>query len=155
MDQQGWYPEVMQFDLQVYSPNFLEMAQGAGEGALFWLNTVLFEEVSKYPEMQLYLEWLQRVTPGAVPDTFGLFAWSAGRLFQQLATRIGPDLTRAKLVAALNGVTGWNGHGLHPPMNVARRLPGGCEVFGMVKGDRYVRQFPSTGFDCAGLVHLT
>jgi ABC-type branched-subunit amino acid transport system substrate-binding protein len=156
MDQQDWYPKTMQFDLQVYTPQFLDLAQGAGEGALFWLNSAMFEEAAKYPEMRLYLEWLQRVTPGAEPDTFGLFAWSAGRLFQQLATGIGPNLTRAKLVAALNRTTAWTGHGLHPPMDVAHRLPAGCELFGQVQNDRYVRRYPSTGFDCnGGLAHLT
>ena len=156
MDQQDWHPAVMQFDLQVYTPQFLDLAQGTGQGALLWLNSAMFEEAAKYPEMQRYLEWLQRVTPGAEPDTFGLFAWSAGRLFQQLATQIGPNLTRAKLVAALNATTAWTGHGLHPPMNVAHRLPAGCELFGEVRGNGYVRRSPPTGFDCTGgLVHLT
>jgi hypothetical protein len=157
MDQQDWYPEVMQFDLQVYSPSFLSLTQGTAEGALFWLNTAMFEEASANPEMRLYEEWLQRVVPGAQPNTFGLFAWSAGRLFQKLATRIGPGLTRAKLMAALRGVTSWDGHGLHPPMDLAHRLPSRCEVFGGIKGDRFVRQYPRSGFDCddGGLVHLS
>ncbi|HJP65546.1 MAG TPA: ABC transporter substrate-binding protein [Actinomycetota bacterium] len=156
MKQQNWYPEVMQFDLQVYTPDFLELAQGTAEGAMFWLNTAMFEDSAGNPELRLYQEWLQRVDPGAKPDTFGLFAWSAGRLFQQLATKIGPDLTRAKLMAALATVTAWTGHGLHPPMDIAHRLPSGCEVMGVIRNERYVRQYPGTGFDCrdGGVVHL-
>jgi ABC-type branched-subunit amino acid transport system substrate-binding protein len=156
MDQQDWYPDVMQFDLQVYSPTFLQLAQGTAEGVQFWINHVIFEEASANPELQLYEEWLQRVTPGAVPDTFGLFAWSAGRLFQRLATSIGPNLTRAKLVSALKGVSAWDGHGLHPAENVAARLPSPCELFGVVKNGAFVRQYPSGGFDCSdgGLVRV-
>ncbi len=157
MHQQDWYPKVMQFDLQVYSPQFLQLAQGTGDGGLFWLNQAMFEEASHNPEMQLYEQWLQRVTPGAVPDTFGLFAWSAGRLFQQLATAIGRDLTRAKLVAALLKEAAWTDHGLHPAMNVAARLPSPCEVFGEIRRNGFVRRYPSSGFDChdGGLMHLT
>lgn len=86
--------------------------------------------------------------PGAEPDTFGMFAWSAGRLFQELATRIGPDLTRAKLMAALAKVTAGDGHGLHSPMDVAHRIPSRCELMAVIQDERYERQYPGSGFDC-------
>ncbi|HJP66764.1 MAG TPA: ABC transporter substrate-binding protein, partial [Actinomycetota bacterium] len=113
MQQQGWYPKVMDWDSVVYSPKFLQQANGAANGSLFFMNTAMLEEAAGNPEMKLYEQWLGRVAPGSAPDYFGLYAWSAARLFQQLTTKIGPDLTRAKLFSALKATHSWDGHGLH------------------------------------------
>ena len=45
--------------------------------------------------MALYLSWLHQVSPGAVPNFFGLFAWSAARLFVEQAVALGGKLDPA------------------------------------------------------------
>ena len=102
----------------------------------------LIEEAGSIPEMKLYTEWLQRASPGATPDFFGIYAWSAFRLFQKLATQIGPDLTRAKLLAALKATKEWGANGLHAPHQTGAKIPSSCNLNLVVRGGKFVREFP-------------
>ncbi len=148
MDKQSFRPEVMEWDSVVYSPKFLEEAQGTAEGSLVYLNSAMVEEIDQNPEMQLYAQWLSRVAPGVQPDYFGLYAWSAGRLFVELALTIGADLTRDALIGELKKVTSWDGNGLHAPHNVGGKVPSKCIMYVRVENDRFVRHFPAKGFAC-------
>jgi ABC-type branched-subunit amino acid transport system substrate-binding protein len=143
MRQQGWYPDVMDWDSVVYSPKFLQQAEGSAENSLFFTNTALFEEASSNPEMQLYVQWLQRVAPGAQPDYFGLYSWSAGRLFAKVAEAVGPKLTRKAFLAELQKVHAWGGNGLHAEHDVGGKRASGCLMYGQVKGAKFVRLEPS------------
>jgi hypothetical protein len=114
------------------------------------MNTAMFEEASSNPEMQLYESWLQRVAPGAVPDYFGLYAWSAGRLFQKAALAAGPKLTRAALFAQLKQIHAWNDYGLHAVQDVGNKREANCTLYMEIRDQKFVRIFPSSGWNCAG-----
>jgi hypothetical protein len=100
--------------------------------------------------MKLYIDWLQKASPGATPDYFGLHAWSAYRLFQKLASEIGPDLTRKKLFDALKATKEWGGNGMHGPHQIGAKLPTTCNLYMEVKGGKFQRMAPASGFDCSG-----
>jgi hypothetical protein len=100
--------------------------------------------------MKLYTDWLQRASPGATPDYFGLHTWSAYRLFQKLATQIGPQLTREKLLAALKATTEWGANDLHAPHKVGAKTASTCNLTLKVTGGKFVREAPGSGFDCSG-----
>jgi hypothetical protein len=100
--------------------------------------------------MKLYRDWLQRASPGATPDYFGLYAWSSFRLFQKLASEIGPELTREKLLEALKGTKEWGGNGIHGPHQTGAKLPTTCNLYVEVKGGKFQRMAPASGFDCSG-----
>ncbi len=51
----------------------------------------MFDDSSN-EEMQLYRAYLEQVSPGADPNFFGLYAWSAARLFVESAVALGGDL---------------------------------------------------------------
>jgi hypothetical protein len=110
----------------------------------------MIEEASGNPEMRLYTDWLQRASPGATPDYFGLHSWSAFRLFQKLATEIGPELTRAKLLAALKATKEWGGNGMHAPHRTGEKTPSTCNIYLAVKSGKFQRLSPASGFDCSG-----
>jgi hypothetical protein len=148
MQQQNWYPDVMDWDSVVYDPEFVNQAQGSANKSLFYMNTAFLEEVSGNAEMQLYVQWLQRVAPDSEPDYFGLYAWSAARLFQELATKIGPDLTRKALFAQLKSTHSWGGNGLHAEHDIGNKTASNCFLYGTVTTDRFVRTFPSSGWSC-------
>ena len=81
----------------------------------------LFDDL-KNKEMALYRSWLDQVSPGAVPNYYGLYAWSAARLFVEEAVALGGKLDRAALVAAhRKGVKDWTGNGLHVPQQVGAK----------------------------------
>ncbi|MEW6474420.1 MAG: ABC transporter substrate-binding protein [Actinomycetota bacterium] len=71
------------------------------------------------PEVRLHRETLKKY----YPDVYGagggygmwtLYAWDAGRLFVDALGPLGRDITRSKLLAAMQGLKNWS-HGLHPP----------------------------------------
>lgn len=154
MRQQGYVPKVRQWDSVAYDRDYLSQPEPV-EGSAVFINTAMFEEASSNPEMRLYTEWLQRAAPGATPDYFGIYAWSAFRLFQKLAAQIGPDLTRPKLLAALRATTEWGANGLHAPHRIGAKIISTCNLNLEARGGRFVRVAPSSGFDCSGTLIKT
>jgi ABC-type branched-subunit amino acid transport system substrate-binding protein len=149
MKQQGYIPKVRDWDSVAYDPDFLS-ERDAVEGSFIFVNAAMFEEASSNPEVKLYTDWLQRASPGATPDYFGLYAWSGFRLFQKLAAQIGPDLTRRKLFGALKATKEWGANGLHGPHQIGSKLPTTCNLYIEVKGGKFQRMAPASGFDCSG-----
>jgi ABC-type branched-subunit amino acid transport system substrate-binding protein len=149
--QQNYVPEVRDWDSVAYDPDYLKEGDVV-EGSLIFINTTMFEESGSNPEMKLYLDWLQKASPGAVPDFFGIYTWSAYRLFQKLATQIGPDLTREKLLAALKATSEWGANGMHAPHRIGAKRLSTCNIYIEVKGAKFVRRHPASGFDCTGSV---
>jgi ABC-type branched-subunit amino acid transport system substrate-binding protein len=125
MRQQGFEPDAFVQDSTIYDENFVEQAGDNGDGVFAWSSTELFDDYS-IKEMQLYRAWLDQVKPGAVPNYFGLYAWSAARLFVQEAVALGGKLSRASMVAALKGVRNWTGNGLHVPQQVGTKVTSNC-----------------------------
>ena len=75
--------------------------------------------------MKLYRAWLDQVSPGADPNFFGMYAWSAARLFVQEAVALGGKLNRQTLVAAMSKVKNWTSNGMHAPQQVGVQDDGG------------------------------
>jgi ABC-type branched-subunit amino acid transport system substrate-binding protein len=150
MKQQNWFPKVRDWDSVAYNPQYLQTDPQAVEGSFVFVNNAMIEEANTNPEMKLYLTWLQRAAPGSVPDYFGIYAWSAYRLFQKIATGIGPDITRAKVLAALKATSTWNDYGMHGPQQTGAKKPTVCNLYMQVKNDKFVRMWPASGFDCSG-----
>ena len=170
MQQASWFPEVRVWDSVGYSPNYLSQggsavnSQPAGCNdvlksvpcpAYIFLNTALFSESSSNPELQLYQQWLQRVAPGAQPDYFGMYAWSAGRLFVKAATAVGAKLTRKALFAQLQSIHSWNDFGMHTAHDIGARREGNCTLFVEIKNSQFTRAFPASGWTCEGSLMKT
>jgi ABC-type branched-subunit amino acid transport system substrate-binding protein len=149
MKQQSFKPKVYMLDPTVYTPDYVKSGGDAVEGTTVFVNFTPFEEAGSNKELQLYLSWLQQVKPGATPSFFGLFAWSAARLFAQRATALGGKLTRARLVADLEGVTNWTANGLHSQQYVGAKRTGPCWRFITLKGGRWVAA-GGTKYRCSG-----
>jgi hypothetical protein len=92
--------------------------------------------------LQLYLQWLHRISPNAVPSFFGIFAWGAMRLFTQLAVQLGGKLTRTSLLAALAATHSFTSNDLFAPQDVGARTTSPCQsVIQLVRGT-WVRRSP-------------
>jgi hypothetical protein len=151
MDQAEWYPTVRDWDSVAYSPNFVTQGGDSfppADGSLVFLNTGLTEEASGNPEMQLYIQWLNRVAPGAKPDYFGLYAWSAGRLFQKVAIEVGRNLTRKAFLAAVQKIHSWDDNGLHAAHDIGNKIMSPCFTYLEIRKSRFVRLSPASGFTC-------
>lgn len=148
MKNQGWFPTVRDWDSVAYSPQYLASDPQAVEGSLVFLNTAMLEESSSNPEMQLYMSYLSRTAPGARADYFGMYAWSAGRLFAQAATAAGGTLTRKKLFDEIRKIHSFDANGLHAAHDSGKKLPTGCFLYVQAKGGRFVRFTPASRWDC-------
>ena len=148
MEQQNFKPQVREFDSVVYDPRFLAAAGTSADGIIFALNIVPLEEASTSPEAQLYQSWLKKSFGSAKPDYFGVYAWSAARMFQQALEQVGPQLTRAKLISNLQNLHSWDDHGMHAAQDVGGKKPTPCFLFMTVANGAFKRLYPSSGFDC-------
>jgi ABC-type branched-subunit amino acid transport system substrate-binding protein len=151
MEQADWYPKVRDWDSVAYSPAFATQNGKPftpANGSLVFLNTAISEEASSNQEMQLYNQWLGRVAPGAKPDYFGFYAWSAGRLFVKLATQVGAKLTRKAFLDAVKALHSWDGNGLHAAHNVGSKLMSPCFMYLEIQNGRFIRKDPASGFIC-------
>ncbi len=150
MQQQGFEPDVFLQDSTVYDPRYVESGGDAVEGTYVFMNIVPFEEARSSKEMQLYQAWLQQVKPGSTPDFFGVYAWSAARLFVEQAIALGGRLTRERLVERVRAIDDWTGNGIHSPQPVGPKRTSECfRIIRLEKG-RWVRKSPGD-YMCDGL----
>jgi ABC-type branched-subunit amino acid transport system substrate-binding protein len=149
MQQIGYKPDLYLRDPTDYVPDFVETGGEAVDGTVVFLNFVPFEEASTNKEMQLYTSWLQQVSPGAVPTFFGVFSWSAARLFVEKATALGGKLSRATLVDALRKTDNWTANGMTAPQHVGSKRTGDCWRFIRLSGGTWT-PVDGTKYTCAG-----
>ncbi|GAA4092842.1 ABC transporter substrate-binding protein [Nocardioides kongjuensis] len=151
MQQQGFKPDVFMQDPTIYDQRYVQQAGALAEGTFVYSTIDLFENKAN-PEIQLYLSWLNQVKPGAVPNFYGLFAWSAMRLFVEQATALGGKLTRESLVAAVRKVNDWTDNGAHAAMRVGTAETPQCQKIIQYKGGRWQQVSPGTWL-CGNVVN--
>ena len=102
--------------------------------------------------MALYKQWLGRVAPGAAPSYFGMFAWSAARLFVTTAAKVGPQLTRKAMLDAVRGVHDFTAEGMVAPQDVGGKRTSACMTLVRLKGGAWGRLAPASGYSCGSLI---
>ena len=155
MQQGGLDAEVYLQDATIYDPRYVQQAGSAGDRSYVYMNNQMFERVD-IPEMALYLQWLRQVKPGATPTFFGLYAWSAARLFTQTAYELGGDLTRSSIVAELGKVDDWTANGLHAPHHVGTKKSAECTMIIQVNDGKWTQRSGRPGkFVCAPITQVS
>jgi ABC-type branched-subunit amino acid transport system substrate-binding protein len=149
MQQQGFEALFMQ-DPTIYDQGYVDQAGSLGEGSFVYSTHELFD--SNNPEMKLYRAWLDQVSPGADPNFYGLYAWSAARLFVQTAVALGGKLTRESLVAELKKVDDWTSNGMHAPQQVGAKVSANCIKIIQLNGGSW-KQVSSGDYMCAPLIN--
>lgn len=136
MQQQGYKPDVFLQDATIYDDNYVEQAGSAAVNTFVYSTTDLFTNFDN-KEMALYRSWLDQVSPGAIPNYYGLYAWSAARLFVEKAIALGGKLDRAGIVSAMKGVKDWTGNGLHVPQQVGSKVTANCAAIFQLSGGKW------------------
>jgi len=152
MAQQGFAPKVFLQDATIYDAAYVEQAGELGNGVYVYSQTHLFDDFS-IAEMELYRAWLSQVAPGAEPTAYGVYAWSAARLFVQEATKLGGKLNRKTLVAALSQVRDWTANGMHVPQAVGAKTTANCASIIRLDGGTWTKVSPGE-FLCSSLSNL-
>lgn len=148
MQESGFKPDAFVLDATAYDRQFVA-AGPAVDGSYVYVNFTPIEEAAANAELRLYEQWLQQVAPGAKPTYFGIFAWSAARLFVEQAVGLGGRLTRANLVSRVHKVHAWTGNGLHAPQDVGGKTNGSCWRFLQLQDGRW-RPVGGTKYLCHG-----
>lgn len=147
LSQQGVHP-VFVMDSIAYDPVFVASGGADLDGMYSYVDTALFEESARSPELQTYLTWLQRVAPGARPSFFGMFAWGAMALFTRLAVQLGGRLDRDSLLAAIRSTHAFTANGLFAPQDVGGKHSPGCQAVIQLDNGNWVRRSPYP-FSCS------
>jgi ABC-type branched-subunit amino acid transport system substrate-binding protein len=150
MQQQGFKPDAFVLDPTGYDPRYVQSGGSAVEGTKIFINIAMFEEARSNPEMALYQQWLQQVKPGATPTFFGVFSWSATRLFVEQAIALGGRLTRQTLVDRVRSVDNWTSNGIHSPQHTGPKETGDCWRWITHKSGKWIPEGP-TKYTCSGV----
>ncbi|MDP9821523.1 ABC-type branched-subunit amino acid transport system substrate-binding protein [Nocardioides massiliensis] len=153
MKQQSYSPKVVHYLQPMYTQDLIDNASGAVENVYLSVNHPTYTDTSA-KEMQLYLAWLQQVKPGARPTTYGVYAWSAARLFVETSIKLGGKLNRDTLNAELKKVRNWTANDLHAGQNPGTKRTGECTSMIQVKGGKFTRVAPAKGYLCEGLLDV-
>jgi ABC-type branched-subunit amino acid transport system substrate-binding protein len=144
---QGIEFDVIDLGQQYYDQAMADEA--LADGAYVLTNTVPFTETDETPALGLYTEWMEET--GASEDkvtSLGVQAFSAGLLFATAVDSLGNDLSRESLVTALEGITEWDGGGLHMPTNPGEAVHNDCFLYMRIADGDFVREYPEEGFQC-------
>jgi branched-chain amino acid transport system substrate-binding protein len=152
MQQQRFKPKVFATGGIGYDANLFALAGDSVEGMYNDQQQALYlgEDAGSIPEVKLFQEWLQRTSPGAKADVFTAFGWTSGRLIAEAMQKAGPKLTRAGMIQALKGVTKFDSNGMQAVASPGTKTPPNCWVMIRVKGGKYVRETPASGYNCNG-----
>ena len=112
----GWTGVVMVSSGPLTDERYLALAGDAAEGVeglSLWPDPV----ASDLPAVKLYREQMQKYFPKSEPNRYSLAGYFAAMLFTEGAKRAGKSLTRDSLIAALEGIRGFES-GLLPPVSI-------------------------------------
>jgi ABC-type branched-subunit amino acid transport system substrate-binding protein len=141
MKQQGYEPKIFLQDATIEDERYVEQAGDYGNGSYVYTQAALFDDYS-IPEMKLYRSWLQQIDPGATPNIYGVYAWSATRLFVEQAVALGGKLTRQSLIQALSKVRNWTGNGIHVPQQVGAKTTANCASIIQLNNGKWTKVSP-------------
>lgn len=134
-----------------YNSKLLELLGGIADG---WTNhldhlpVLNDDEPARSPAVADFLAWHDRVAPGASIDLFPVNGWASAALFVEALHRAGPELTRERLLEAVEQIERYDSGGLRGGTDPRTGNTEGCFVIVRVEGGRWVREHPDSGFEC-------
>jgi branched-chain amino acid transport system substrate-binding protein len=148
---------VTQYWLDGYDEGALKASGSLMNGVYLLLGHVPFEsgqgDPVKYPAMATYLRELHKYFPADQPGEASLAGWESAEMFCSGLKMIGHNVTRARLVAAINSLSSYT-DGIVAPIDwrLEHKQPGliDCNAFVQVRNGRFVPVFGSGGsvFTC-------
>lgn len=153
-------PSYVVCDIGCYDPAFVDAVGDYGNNVYTSIPHRVVTETD-VSEMREFLFWLNETDPTAVPTSYGLHAWAAGRLFEQSVNLLvgtgGPDqdfaaLNREGIIEAARQIENWNGRFLFGSFSrPTSSLPGDCTIVLNLQDGEWVPVRPDSGveaFNC-------
>jgi ABC-type branched-subunit amino acid transport system substrate-binding protein len=154
MYQQNFKVDLPNWGNAIYDSNVFKIApKQALEGSMLDQVYALFlgEDAGRIPEVALFNQWMRRIDPNQPLDLFAMYGWISARLFVEAAQKVGPQLTRAKLLDTLRGMGSWDANGMIAPVNIGQKRPSDCGMLFTIRDGKFVRVLPTDNrnFDCS------
>jgi ABC-type branched-subunit amino acid transport system substrate-binding protein len=138
MSEIGFAPTWVRADTNHYDQKLLDTGGAAATNTFIPSSFVPFEDASKSPALQQYLDLMAKYKPSAKAKALlGLQAWSAWLLFAESAKQCGSDLTRRCVYDHAKNVHDWTGGGLHAPTDPGNNKGSRCLVLLEAKNGRF------------------
>jgi branched-chain amino acid transport system substrate-binding protein len=150
MRQQNFEPPLKVGNI-AYNSKLIELLGDISNG---WSNHIDYlpmlnaDEPARSPALRDFLTWNERVFPGSQIDLFPVNAWSSSALFAEALRAVGPDVTRERVLAALDAIKATDGGGIRGPTNPSTGESDGCFIIVKVVNREWVREHPAQGYDC-------
>jgi branched-chain amino acid transport system substrate-binding protein len=150
MRQQGWNPP-LKLSIIAYDSRFFDLLGAAGDGwhePIYSLPYLDAAEAAANPVLGRFVEWNKRLFPNDKVDLFTVSGWINAELFVEALRKAGPRVTRSALLAAGNAIHDFDASGLYVPSDPGARTTSKCFLMVTGRGGRWVREHPSSGFEC-------
>lgn len=148
LQQVGYKPTVAFYGQQAYGQQLIKLAGTAADGAILALSHDIVENSANNPEVARFAEWYARTNPGDDLDFFAIQGWVAGSMFVKALREAGPEPTRAKVMAALQGFHAFEADGLIAATDPAGKRSNGCFHVVTIQGGQWKVVDPASGFIC-------
>ncbi len=159
LTQQNFHPVVV-LGAPAYNTQLIRNAGGplAVNGAYLEQLTSLYlgEDATQIPTITTFNTWVQKVSPGFMPDFFTMTGWLSGELFVDALHSAGRNPSRGSLLQTLRKITAFDSGNLVPVSNPAGKVPVICYVLGRITNGKFQRlddppvNGPTMGFRCDG-----
>jgi branched-chain amino acid transport system substrate-binding protein len=150
MRQQNFEPPLKVGNI-AYNSKLIELLGDISNG---WINHIDHlpmlneDEPARSPALREFITWNQRVFPGAQIDLFPVNAWTSSALFAEALRAVGPDVTRERLLAALEEIKKTDGGGMRGTSDPTTGASDGCFIIVKIVDRKWVREHPAQGYDC-------
>jgi ABC-type branched-subunit amino acid transport system substrate-binding protein len=152
MRQQNYDPPIKGANI-AFNTRFSQLLGRDGDG---WVNHnahLLFldpKERARSEGLAQFLDWNERVFPGAQLDLFPVSGWGRAAIFTEAMQKMQGSITREGLINALYTIKQFDGGGIEVPINPTTGLGQSCFNMAVHKGGHWVRQYPANKlYECS------
>jgi branched-chain amino acid transport system substrate-binding protein len=145
MRQQNYNPPIKGSNI-AFNTRFSQLLGKDGDG---WQNHnahLIFldpTERNRSKGLAQFLDWNERVFPGAQLDLFPVSGWGRAAVFTEALRKLEGSITREGLVDALYTIKKFDGGGIEAPIDPTTGLGQACFNMAVHKGGRWVRDYPA------------
>jgi ABC-type branched-subunit amino acid transport system substrate-binding protein len=152
MKQQSYNPPVKGANI-AFNTRFSQLLGRDGDG---WENNTTYllfldpAERNRSPALAQFVDWNNRVFPGAQLDLFPESGWGHAAMFVQSLQRIKGAITRQALIDAAYHVPTYNAGGIEPDVDPTTGLGRPCWAMAVARNGGWLREYPSGKlFECS------
>lgn len=145
MRQQNYSPPIKGANI-AYNTRYSQLLGRDGDGWQNHQTHLLFldpKERARSADLAKFIDWNERVFPGAQLDLFPVSGWGRAALFVEAMQKVEGTITRKALVDALYKVTRFNGGGIETPVDPRTGLGDACWNMAAHRNGAWVREYPT------------